>query len=203
MTDNSNTYTECPEEMLPWFVNHTLTASQEQEVEAHLKHCRRCQQEVEWLRTVRREIKTTAVDPPGELGLKRLLNSIKHQQSAEQSRQKQRFAWRPIMAIAASLIIIVQAGLLIHSWFGPATITPLSKPPEQGLVLQVTFSPMATEEQIREIVQTVSGTFVGGPGALGVYRIRLEVPINDPNAIRQAVNHLRQKGKIVTHVAQE
>ncbi len=203
MTENAKPRSECPEDMLPWFVNHTLTPSQQQEVEAHLKRCRRCQEEVEWLRTVRKEIKTTAVQPPGELGFKRLLSRVKHQKSTGQIRQKQRFGWRPVLAIAASLIIVVQAGLLIHSWFGPAAITPLSKPPEQGFVLQVTFSPAAREEQIREIVQSVGGTFVGGPGALGVYRIRLDVSINDHNAIRQAVDYLRQKENIVAHVVRE
>ena len=194
----------CPEELLLWFVNQTASASQREKVKAHLAHCRRCQREVAWLQRVRQELKNTPVQPPGELGLKRLLKRVRNDKSPPALPGRRRPGWwRPALAIAASLVIIVQAGLLLHSWFGSSELTLLSSPPAQGVVLQITFSPTTTEQQIREIVNSVGGTFIGGPGVLGVYRIQLNLNREDNTAIQQALARLSAQENIVTHVAQE
>ncbi len=204
MTTNTNHHTGCPEDLLPWFVNHTLSPAQLQTVKAHLQHCPRCQQEVAWLKSVRQEIKTMPDPTPGELGLKRLIYRVRHEKTADQHQPRQGAAWwRPAVAIAASLLIVIQAGLLIHAWLGPANIAPLSGQSEEGLILQITFAPTATEKQIRETVQNVGGSFVGGPGALGVYRIRLDIAATDRITTQQTVDRLREKENIVTHVTRE
>ena len=204
MTTNANHQTGCPEDQLPWFVNQTLSPDQMRAVKAHLQDCDRCQREVDWLKNVRQEIQTMPDPTPGELGLKRLIHRVRHDRAADQHQQRQGAAWwRPALAIAASILIVVQAGLLIHAWFGPANITPLSGRLEEGPVLQITFAPTATETQIRETVQTVGGSFVGGPGAIGVYRIRLGVAATDRIAIQRALDRLREEENIVTHVTRE
>ena len=204
MTSNPDENTNCLEDLLPWFVNQTLEPSQQQEVENHLRHCRKCRKEVELLESVREEIKSTPVRPPGKSGLQRLRQSVRQDKTIKPYRQLNRkINWRPALAIAASMVIVVQAGLLIYSWFGPASMRPLSGPSTKGTVLQITFSPAATEAQIRDTLQSVGGMFVGGPGALGVYRIRIDAQTTDRDAIQKALANLRQKSRIVTHAAQE
>jgi hypothetical protein len=42
-----------------------------------------------------------------------------------------------------------------------------------GQLLQITFKPLATETQIRALLSSVQGEIVAGPGALGVYAVRV------------------------------
>ena len=69
-----------PEELLPWYVNATLTEDERHGVEAHLKDCEKCRNEVAYLNTLRSQVRATGdVTLYGELGLKRLLSDIKKQ----------------------------------------------------------------------------------------------------------------------------
>jgi hypothetical protein len=45
--------------------------------------------------------------------------------------------------------------------------------PYQGSVLQITFKPSATEEEIRLLLVKIRGTLVGGPGQLGNYIVKV------------------------------
>ncbi len=204
MATSTSQNSKCPDDLLPWFVNRTLAPQLYRMVEDHLQHCRRCKQEVTWLRQVRTGIQSSSAPTPGELGLKRLLQRVHDGKTDMPARQSRQRRWlRPALAIAASLVIVIQAGLLIHSWFGPAAITPLSSPQAEGIILQVTFVPTATETQIRAVMRSVGGNFVGGPGALGVYRIRLNPPIQESYDVQRILNTLRQQDSIISHVARE
>lgn len=204
MTTASIQKPSCPEDLLPWFVNRTLPAAQYDEVKAHLEHCDRCRQEVAWLQSVSDEIKRSPPSPPGELGLKRLMNRVRNEEKPAIPQQERRSGWwRPALAIAASLIIILQAGLLLHSWFGPSPVALLSGKQDKGVVFQVTFSPGATELQIREAINSVAGTVIGGPGALGVYRMRLDIARENTGAIEKALDRLKKQDRVVTHVTRE
>ena len=69
-----------------------------------------------------------------------------------------------------------------------------------GVVLQVTFAPDATEQEIRELLQAIDGSLDGGPGALGVYAVRLVgVESHDAATIERALQTLRGRSDIVTH----
>jgi hypothetical protein len=73
-----------------------------------------------------------------------------------------------------------------------------------GAVLQVRFRATATEAQMRAALQEIGGAIVDGPGALGVYRVRLqgERPASAAD-IEQAVQQLKQRTDTVEHVARE
>lgn len=193
-----------PDELLPWFVNNTLSSHERKEVDDHVATCPRCQKEIAFLQMTREQVKTIPVQSPGEFGLNRLLKEIKRNREDEQRQRKPRNDWwRRGLAIVASLIIITQAGLLVDAWFFSKPMVPLSGPQDQGVVLQLSFKPTAMEVEIREIVNAAGGTFVEGPGELGVYRIRLNLSSADQEKIHQTIEYLRQRKNIVTHVARE
>lgn len=193
-----------PDESLPWFVNNTLSLHQRQEVETHVQQCERCQKEVALLQNMQHNVKTTPILSPGEVGLQRLLRKIKQETKQEHAQQGTNWRrWQSTLAIAASIIIFVQAGLLLDAWFLSKPMVPLAGPQDSGIVLQVSFAPTATEAEIRESVGAVNGTFIGGPGQLGVYHIRLTLPTTDQKGIEKALEYLRQQQTIISHVAKE
>ncbi len=108
--------------------------------------------------------------------------------------------WRPVLAAAAA-VIVLQGALLVGLWTRPDLITPLGG--RADVVLQVTFAPEAAEARIREAIQGVRGTLVGGPDARGVYLVRLDVPPGDEARIDEAVDALSRRRDVVTHVARD
>lgn len=192
-----------PEELLPWFVNETLPAEERHAVEQHIASCPQCQQEIALLEKMRVQVKETHIQSPGEFGLNRLLKEVRNEQAVtEVQPPKPSGWWKTGLAIAASLIIFIQAGLLIDTWYLSKPVVPLSGAQAQGPVLQISFAPTATEPQIREVLSAVHGTFIDGPSQLGIYRIRLN-QLSPDNNVEQTIERLRQKKMIIRHVAKD
>ncbi len=63
------------------------------------------------------------------------------------------------------------------------------------------FAPEATEAQIRALLNEVGAYLVGGPGALGVYRLALEE--RGPDAVERAASRLRRREAIVREVRRQ
>lgn len=185
MTVNSDKH---PQALLPWYVNGTLAGSERAQVEAHLGDCTRCRDEVVFLRALRHGVQSLGHDSPGDLGLKRLLRDVRARQRTPSA------WWRPALA-AAAVVIVAQGALLATFWPREPAITPLGEQ-RTGALIQVQFQPNATEAQIRELLQQTGATIVDGPGAVGVYRLRLDQP-------ETALAPLRARTDIVKHVAAE
>ena len=191
-----------PDELLPWYVNGTLEGPERERVEKHLESCRRCRDEAAWLARLREQIKAEGrADAPGELGLRRLMRQVRDSEAKPRARRLQ--WWQPALA-AAVMIIVIQSVLLVRPWQATDTgIVPLGGQPSTAVV-QVEFAPTATEAQIREVLQAVDGVIVDGPGALGIYRIRLQgVAPGDADRVAAAVAALRAREGIVVHAAPE
>lgn len=191
--------------LLPWYVNGTLEAGERQAVEAYLEQSAHARDEVELLRQLRQQVKEQEFEnSPGELGLQRLKREIK--QNAEQQKGKAdkmtgkvltvASFWRPL-AVAACLAVMVQAGIMVgmNSGLIPTggDVKTAGKPPA---VMQVTFAPNATENDIREVLQAAGASIADGPTALGIYNLRLV----DPNAtsVEEALSALRANDAVVT-----
>lgn len=204
MTSIKNENSEHFDDLLPWFVNGTLSQEEQEHVAAHIERCARCQKEVRFLKKMHGEIRLETVQSPGELGLKKLLREIRQERKVISPESKVFVNWwRSPLALAASFIIILQAGLLIQTWTSENSFTPLSGPKDSGVVLQITFSPTATEEKIRESLRAVEGTIIDGPSALELYKVRLNLLPDDSNEIERRIKILEGYPEIITHVARE
>jgi len=188
------------QELLPWYVNGRLAEAEKRAVEEYLVDHADAREDLEFLTTVRNTLQQRTVQSPGELGLKRLQRRIAQDRKATQKRHW----WRPALAVAALVVVLVQGGLLVSLWRGAeTTYQPAGGPSEIGAVIQVQFFEGATERQIREVVQSASGTIVSGPGALGIYRVRIEALPDEAEKIDAVVEKLRDYKNVVRHVSED
>lgn len=189
------------DKLLPWYVNGTLDDEERARVEAYLAKSTTAADEVELLRRLRAQVKADQPEQtPGELGLRRLQQQVSRERRATLATSPG--WWRPA-AIAATLVIVVQGAVLFQS-LPEGGVTPAGLPRAEGTVVQVTFAGEATEEQIRAALQAVNGTFIGGPGALGVYSIRLKgIEPADSAAFDEAIETLEAQVGVVANVSVE
>jgi len=188
-------------ELLPWFINGTLSAGEQQEVERLLSEDEQARQEVEFLRALRKGVKDTAQGSPGEFGLRRLKQQIAQEKRESADTETPRW-WRPALA-AAALVIIIQGGVLLNVLPDRDGYTPLSGAEGDIAVLQIQFEPTATEAQIREMLQDVNGILIDGPSAVGLYRIQIDVERENEAEIARVMSRLEENSEVVSHVAQE
>ena len=189
------------DQLLPWYVNGTLGDDERSRVEAYLSASAAAREEVELLRRLRDHVKASQPSrSPGELGLKRLQREIAAERQAAPARPRGGGSpgwWRPA-AIAAALVIAIQ-GALLFEMLPERGVGPATGGGSGGSVIEVNFAADATESEIRAALQAVDGRLIDGPGALGVYRVRLVgVAPDDAAAIRDAIATLEALPDVVT-----
>lgn len=202
VTDESTGH---PDELLPWYANGTLDEPERARVAAHLAECARCREELSFLTTLAAGVRAADESgAPAEFGLKRLLREVRQSSpNPASARGGRRTWWRPALAAAAILVIAVQAVMIGRLYQDTTYLQPLAGPAAAGTVLQVRFDPAASESQIRAALQSVDGTLVGGPGALGIYRVRLDGVGADASAVAKRIAELRARHGVVDYVAED
>ena len=174
-------------ELLPWYVNGTLDESRYGGLESHLAQWPHLRAERAWLTRLREQVREPLYDrtaqPSASAGLDTLMSRIHAEHSGKvvplRSRQAIRGTgprWFPAAMGLAASIILVQAVVLGALLGQPArdTLAPLSGgAAATGTLLQMTFKPTATEARMRQALAAVQGEMVSGPGALGVYTVRV------------------------------
>lgn len=204
MTDEASAH---PDELLPWYVNGTLAEAERAPVAAHLAQCSRCRDELAFLTSLQAGVRAAAEEDaagmPGELGLKRLLRDVGREVPRPMPARAPRSWWRPVLAAAAVLIIAVQGVTIVQLHRATNRLTPLGGPSPAGAVVQVRFDPNAREAQIRAALQAVDGELVSGPGALGIYRVRLgDLEARAP-AVVERIAELRARRGVIDYVAKD
>jgi hypothetical protein len=186
-----------PDELLPWLANRTLDGAERLEVEAHVATCERCRRELAYLESLRSGVaEMENVQAPGEFGLNRLLRDIRRQPQLAERRR-----WLAPALAAALAVIVLQGVMLAQLWTRPANIAPLGRAMPDADVMQIRFDPRATEADIRNALQAVGASLIDGPGALGIYRVRLQPGVSGkPMEVSQAIASLEAKHGVVVQI---
>ncbi|HEX9942717.1 MAG TPA: zf-HC2 domain-containing protein [Thermoanaerobaculia bacterium] len=181
-------------ELLPWYVNGTLSERERERVEAHLADCRRCQEEERACRRTAEAVKGAGeVAPsPHPVQLQRMLARIEESEREERVRSGWWNLGSPFRSLieatpgplrgallAQVAVILMLVGVLVWQELHsapppPAVYHTLSDPvpaPAAAVRLRVMFSPRATEREIRELLLGVRGEITAGPSPLGVYTV--------------------------------
>lgn len=210
----------CPAEiveLLPWYLNGTLEAEEQQRVEAHAAGCGRCQREIrQWqaLQATAREM-GDAVQVSASEGFAALRRRIEREQEQVPSWGERLQAWldglfarRPVPALALAVVaaqLLLLVGLtavlvdqrgeirsLYQTLSGPS-VSPTLAPAR----LTVAFQEQATEAEIRDLLQRMKGTIIEGPSALGLYTIAVSGEEDPEQRIERALQNLQRHPRIV------
>ena len=135
-----------------------------------------------------------AAPGPGALGWARLARAL----DAERA-PAPRPTRRPIlqMAAAAAAAVLVWQVVAVPVLTGPERYLPAGAGAEAGPAITVAFAPAATEAEMRALLASVRAEVVGGPSALGLWRLGFpDVAARDAALARLAADPIVESAQI-------
>ncbi len=202
-----------PEELLPWYINGSLSAAEQQSVDSHVQSCEHCQSEIAFLKVIREQVQSTeALAGPGDLTKLRFMNDIK---KAKKDKKRTVAAnwWQMGLSVAAVLVISVQAIMILK--VGPdqssttpttAKIDPASKMQLAGYgkdnQLKLRFQPQASITEINTVLNAVNASITEGPDADNFYIISIKInnKKSSEKIVSGIISQLEQKTKLIEYV---
>ena len=186
-------------ELLPWYVNGTLSDDERALVESHVNNCVTCRIEERKERGLRELVRSTeTLSLSAEAGFARLDRALNEDSQASVSSRRTLSSFRPLTRIAASIALIMVAAFIISTQLPRAgndspeyvTLTGGSAGNASGNHLDIVFAAHVTEPEIRALLTDIGGSIVSGPSQIGRYTISLdEVPTTDEvAAFVQSIN---------------
>ena len=198
-------------ELLPWYVNGTLTGQELHDVEAHLTTCPACQTELTRCHDLAAAVRASedVAWSPSPAHVARVLARI---EAAEARRTWVRDWWQGVCAwglaargmlqttpflvrwtlAAQGVLVVLLASVLVWqmSSVPGGQYRTLSAgndhvPQSQGQI-RVVFAEDITEHELRALLSSVGGTIVQGPSPLGVYTVGLPQPGDRSDLVRLA-----------------
>jgi hypothetical protein len=202
--------------LLPWIANESAAAKDIARVEAHLRDCRECQQELEFQRELRNAIRAEdAVVLAPQISLQKLMQRIDTVEDIDAEpevspasvvampRRKQSLwsRWLPIAAAVQGIAII---GLLAAMWMqSPDSLTApryetrsaSDKAIAHRPVIRVVFTGNASLDDMNRVLRSVDAQIIAGPSEAGVYTIGA-ARFADESRVDQALAQLRADGRV-------
>ena len=180
-------------ELLPWYVNGTLQASERARVDQHLRSCLLCHRELDeqqQLDELVHESETVRISPRSSFdSLMRRIDSSTRADSGRSFGYRARFvSWLPVaaalLAVGVVLVVLYSANPDRSGDFRTlSSETPIL--PSDATALQMVFAQHATEEEIRNLLAGIGGRIVDGPSGAGVYTIELLDGAVQPETLEQ------------------
>lgn len=168
-------------ELLPWYVNGTLSDEDRTFVERHLAEHPDARAEFDWFESLQSRMHENTPAVPATIGLSKVMRLIQGDRPTIAERINAffgNFGMRPAMALAGFALVAIQGGVIFNLMLGAeedaSEIRTLrATQVEEGPMLKVNFAPDAKEADIRYLLMSVHGQLAGGPGQLGDYYIRV------------------------------
>ncbi|NML13617.1 anti-sigma factor family protein [Azohydromonas caseinilytica] len=183
------------EELLPFYVNGTLSEPERARVEAYLQAHPQAQAELQWLRSLQAKVREEVPPVPEDVGLERALRRIRTEGPAPQGARaaaqpgfgERLRGWlaalvpqavvRPALAGALALAAVQGAVILQLLDRQEDASTELralrGSVAEQGPYVRINFKAEAREADIRMLLVGIHGSLAAGPGQLGDYYVRV------------------------------
>lgn len=167
------------DKLLPWYVNGTLEGEERRAVEDYVARSQHARDQVALLSRIREAVREEQPGSPGAFGLARLRAAMNETRPSPAPREGAT-RWR-MVAAAAGVVVMVQAGLLFNRWQEPPAYQPLGT--GDGAALLVSFSDRATAADIQALLNDIDATIRSGPGSLGLYRLELGEGVDEAEAL--------------------
>lgn len=169
--------------LLPWFVNGTLNETEQSLVAAHLDDCEECRVAVDRLIAVSASFNApddvvAAWEQSARPAAADFIDRLDEQPALPATEERSHAPWfrRHVRGvIAACTVIAVALGITLSSPEREPFRT-LSRPfsgTESRPIVQIVFSPDATEASIRRVLLQDGNEVLSGPTRQGVYRVAL------------------------------
>jgi|tagenome__1003787_1003787.scaffolds.fasta_scaffold20521166_2 hypothetical protein len=173
------------EALLPWYATGQLKDDERERVELHLLACSGCREQLGVERRMIGEFRRST--PELESGWARMRARIEPSSRASVRAPRKRGLaevilefWsvltRPVVAAlaAAQIGFVAVASTLLISLSQPAYHALGSSPEPASANMLVMFREATTVQEVRDVLQSTSGTIVGGPTSSGAYLIHVE-----------------------------
>ena len=186
------------QQLLPWYVNGTLSRDEAEHVESHLQNCVECSDVLEFDRKLARDVPTLPVDL--DASWKAMHQRLQDRRPGNVIQGRFGFLNRSIpmrWAASGSLAAAVAAAFVVTT-FQPGTVPEKtyralgSAPAAADGEVVVLFKPDTTEQQMRIILSAQGARVVDGPTAAGAYVLRIE-----DRSAGAAIASLRQSSQVV------
>jgi Putative zinc-finger len=172
-------------ELLPWFVNGTLSGLERTRVERHVGECVACSQEVDSLRVLQAVV---VHDDEADRHASQALARVKAQLQGPEGKPRATLAlqsigsqWRETSrwvryAMVAQLFLVVGlTAALLHQptpqYYRSLGAVPKPAARESGLV--VVFSETVPEREVRDLLLRLHARIVSGPSPAGAYTLQV------------------------------
>ena len=183
-------------ELLPWYVNGTLSADEHAEVESHLGACIPCRAALEEERRLRGLIRSQEDIPlSAEHGISDLMRQI---DGGSVAMRRQPMQPRFVTAIAAACIAVVVAVVLLRvpgvEQISGEFTTLTNSPATTTNHIDIVLSDGVDESQILSVIEEFGGTVVEGPSELG--RFTVAVRVGEAVTTQDVIDSLAQDPRV-------
>ncbi|MCB1395457.1 MAG: hypothetical protein KDJ98_05650 [Rhodobacteraceae bacterium] len=158
---------------LPFHVNGTLTDAERAEIDGWLADDALLAAEHAALAAIRADMQAEEIRSPGEFGLARLMRDIGRDGHAMAGPPSPSRTWMWQAAAAIAVVALLGQTLLMRTDTAEVRSAgfELAGAAVAPGALVVGFMPDASEQQIRDLLVGLNLEIVGGPSALGLYRL--------------------------------
>ena len=203
--------------LLPWYANGTLADDERQHVEDHVHACLTCHLELKKERELHELVRASpTVNLAPEEGFDRLSRRLDdptrggRRAPAEQlagAMERLSGRWTTLasatrFSLAAFALLAVVGALLWRTVpqpvvpDSPGYVTLTSESVSAGNELDIVFADYISEPELRALVTEIDGSIVGGPTAVGRYRIRLHDGAVDEAHLSNLIRALSQDERV-------
>ena len=180
-------------QLLPWYLNKTLDASERLAVEAHLEDCAACRDEVVFLETVQSSARVVN-QPPIRDRFDEVMARIDSSKIVS-FRPSPLVHW--LVAGQAAAIFTLLAILLWPAASAPSGSYQTSSDDlssaklTDAVVLRVVFDERATEVEMRGLLESIDAQIVAGPNTAGAYTLQVGGEAVEDRARAKLLERLR------------